>query len=434
MSDLTINFSQLSPLLPIYAKRNLVPFIAGEPGIGKSATVKNLANQFKTKVFVLSVNQLGTREDLTGARSIKDPKTETYRQVFFPHAIIQEAIDYAKDHPKETPFLFLDEINRTSPDVTSAILALITERRIGTTELPDNIRIIAAGNDHGNVNNLDDASITRMAIFHVEPDVEDFIQAQPELNYYIKSVLRKHPNLLVNKEQDTGLADNDNDPDDMDDDSLAAQLDALDTTSGMKQMTVPRTLTYTSEFLNEIGLNGTSLPKDLNKYYDPIEPENSPLYAGLRAQLGDTEACHDIFTVLVDDIDRLTSKQNSQDQTNVAQDLPQYDPQIIEDLANISSVDEFNEWIKKTQDKNPLYNDTFFTILLPENLQQLPSDQMAIQYYNSIANGKYDQKFKAHFLTALQNGIVPKNVMDYIQNDQTDLSKTLTPVINVLFN
>lgn len=433
MSDLTINFSQLAPLLPIYAKRNLVPFIAGEPGIGKSATVKNLAKEFKTKVFVLSVNQLGTREDLTGARSIKDPKTETYRQVFFPHAIIQEAIDYAKDHPKETPFLFLDEINRTSPDVTSAILALITERRIGTTELPDNIRIIAAGNDHGNVNNLDDASITRMAIFHVVPDVEDFIQAQPELNYYVKSVLRKHPNLLVNKEQDKGLNDN-TDPDDMDDDALAAQLDALDTNSGMKQMTVPRTLTYTSEFLNEIGLTGVSLPDDLNKYYSPIEPENSPLYAGLRAQLGDTETCHDLFTTLVDDIDRLTTKQNTQSQSNVAQDLPQYDPQIIEDLSNINSVDEFNEWIKNNQTKNPLYNDTFFTILLPENLQQLPSDQMAIQYYDSIANGKYNQKFKASFLTALQNGIVPKNVINHIQNDQTDLSKTLTPVINVLFN
>ena len=433
MSDLTINFSQLAPLLPIYAKRNLVPFIAGEPGIGKSATVKNLAKEFKTKVFVLSVNQLGTREDLTGARSIKDPKTETYRQVFFPHAIIQEAIDYAKDHPKETPFLFLDEINRTSPDVTSAILALITERRIGTTELPDNIRIIAAGNDHGNVNNLDDASITRMAIFHVVPDVEDFIQAQPELNYYVKSVLRKHPNLLVNKEQDKGLNDS-TDPDDMDDDALAAQLDALDTNSGMKQMTVPRTLTYTSEFLNEIGLTGVSLPDDLNKYYSPLEPENSPLYAGLRAQLGDTETCHDLFTTLVDDIDRLTTKQNTQSQSNVAQDLPQYDPQIIEDLSNINSVDEFNEWIKNNQTKNPLYNDTFFTILLPENLQQLPSDQMAIQYYDSIANGKYNQKFKASFLTALQNGIVPKNVINHIQNDQTDLSKTLTPVINVLFN
>lgn len=433
MSDLTINFSQLAPLLPIYAKRNLVPFIAGEPGIGKSATVKNLAKEFKTKVFVLSVNQLGTREDLTGARSIKDPKTETYRQVFFPHAIIQEAIDYAKDHPKETPFLFLDEINRTSPDVTSAILALITERRIGTTELPDNIRIIAAGNDHGNVNNLDDASITRMAIFHVVPDVEDFIQAQPELNYYVKSVLRKHPNLLVNKEQDNAL-DNNTDPDDMDDDDLAAQLDALDTSSGMKQMTVPRTLTYTSEFLNEIGLTGASLPDDLNKYYDPIEPESSPLYAGLRAQLGDTEACHDLFTTLVDDIDRLTTKQNTQSQTNVAQDLPKYDPQIIEDLSNINSVDEFNKWIKNNQTKNPLYNDTFFTILLPENLQQLPSDQMAIQYYDSIANGNYNQKFKANFLTALQNGIVPKNVIDHIQNDRTELSKALTPVINVLFN
>lgn len=434
MSDLTIDFSTLAPLLPIYAKQNLVPFIAGEPGIGKSAVVKDLARRFKTKVFVLSVNQLGTREDLTGARSIKDPKTETYRQVFFPHAIIQEAIDYAKDHPQETPFLFLDEINRTSPDVTSAILALITERRVGTTNLPDNIRIIAAGNDHGNVNNLDDASLTRMAIFHVQPDVTDFIQAQPNLNYYVKSVLKKNPNLLVQKEisdlsTSTDSDDDDNSFDSLSDDDLAASLDALDSTSSMKQMTVPRTLTYTSQFLNEIGLDGQHLPKNLNSLYDVMEPEKSSLYAGLRAQLGDTETCHELFTLIVDDIDRLSSAKATS--TNNMPSLPTPDMNLINDLINIKTTDQFNEWLEEHHDDSK-FNDTIFTLMLPENLQKLPSDIIVLKYYDEIANGTYAKNFTKEFLDALQSKIVPKNIIDHIKKDNSPLSKSLKPVLDVL--
>lgn len=440
MSTPSINFNDLSKLLPIYAHQNLVPFLAGEPGIGKSAVVKSLADKFHTKVFVLSVNQLGTREDLTGARSIKDEETGTYRQIFFPHAIIQEAIDYAKAHPTETPFLFLDEINRTSPDVTSAILALITERRVGTTNLPDNIRIIAAGNDHGNVNNLDTASITRMAIFHVEPDVADFIEAQPDLNFYIKQLLQQHPDLLVQTQALT--TDNTDDDADDDDDDPLSTLNELDDISGMQQLSVPRTLTYTSQFLNEIGLNGQSLPDDLNTIYNPMEPENSPLYKGLYAQLGNTETLHVLITNLADSIEKLTTMpQTAQTPTH---ELPKPTKQILEQLAKLQSVDDENQYFttylnddseSQTDQITKLAN-TFFSAIRPEFVQTLPSQDIIQIYYQFLATNYQllPKDFTKNLLTILQlPNSVPSNLLLYMKNAQDEYSvKHVQPLMNAL--
>lgn len=126
-----------------------------------------------TKAFVLPVNQLAAKEDLTGGRLVpytKDDGSTAHKQVFYPHHVIQEAIDYAIANPREWPILFLDEINRTTADVTSGALTLVTLRKMGHVELPDNLRLMIAGNDKGNVVALDDASLSRFVLIHVEPD------------------------------------------------------------------------------------------------------------------------------------------------------------------------------------------------------------------------------------------------------------------------
>lgn len=94
------------------------------------------------------------KADLTGARLVPYQKVDGsthYKQVFYPHQDIQDAVDYALANPNEYPILFLDEINRSTSDVTSAALSLPTLRRIGSEKLPPNLRIMVAGNDKGNV-------------------------------------------------------------------------------------------------------------------------------------------------------------------------------------------------------------------------------------------------------------------------------------------
>lgn len=229
-----------------------VPALIGEPAIGKSSFVEDLAiKDMNTRAFTLPCNQLAAKEDLTGARLVPyttPDGTESYKQVFYPHDVIQQAIDYAESHPTERPVLFLDEINRTNSDVTSGILTLVTLRKMGHADLPKNLRIVVAGNDKGHVTALDDASVSRFMLLHVEPDASTLMSILgDQLNPWVKNVLTKNPELVFQKATPNAiLADG---PDD-DDDGFATQMDLDDGSEEMLQLTAPRTITAANNFLN----------------------------------------------------------------------------------------------------------------------------------------------------------------------------------------
>lgn len=239
-------------------KRGNIPMLLGEPGIGKSSWVKSLADINQTKCFTLSCNQLADKADLTGARMVPvyepvldangqatDQTTITgYEQVFYPHAIIRRAIKYAADHPREEPILFMDELNRTTPDVTSECLSIPTDRVIGNTELPANLRVVTAGNDKGNITSLDEASISRFVLYHVEPDLPTFLKVNPNLNPFVKKVLEHNPETLLCKTIRVATGSDD------DQDAEVDINEILNEGEEMNQFTTPRTLTSISEWLN----------------------------------------------------------------------------------------------------------------------------------------------------------------------------------------
>ena len=228
-----------------------IPMLLGEPGIGKSSWVEDLAKLMNTRCFTLACNQLADKADLTGARLVpcgQDANGETmYKQVFYPHAVIQEACAYASANPREYPILFLDEINRTTPDVTSELLSIPTMRKIGSVSLPNNLRVVTAGNDKGNITSLDDASITRFVLYDVVPDKDTFIQVNSELNEFIRRVLNAHPEVLFCKALSVQVAKGAADDDDSGDQTMDLLLDACEE---MNQTTTPRTLSALSRWLN----------------------------------------------------------------------------------------------------------------------------------------------------------------------------------------
>lgn len=228
---------------------NLIPMLLGEPGIGKSSWVKALGVHMHTKVFVLAVNQLADKADLTGSRlvpiTLKDGSV-TYEQVFYPHSIISQAIRYAEENPQETPILFMDELNRTTPDVTSEALSIPTMRSIGNSELPKNLKVVCGGNDKGNITSLDEASISRFVLYKVEPDLDTFLGLDDNLNPFIKKVLMGHPECLFCKS--VRLLNTQSDDDD---DNGEVDLDEiLDEGDDIQQFTTPRTITGLSNWLN----------------------------------------------------------------------------------------------------------------------------------------------------------------------------------------
>lgn len=228
-----------------------IPMLLGEPGIGKSSWTESLAAAMQTKCFTLAVNQLADKADLTGARLVPTGTGDNYKQVFYPHEVIMDAVEYATTHPRETPILFLDEINRTTADVTSAALSIPTMRRIGSVKLPPNLRVMIAGNDKGNITSLDEASISRFVLYRTEPDTQTFLSLIDSLNPFIKSVLTKNPDLIFCKSIEvTSVAASTDDNDEEKEESLCID-DILEDGEGMLQITTPRTIVSLSDWLNQ---------------------------------------------------------------------------------------------------------------------------------------------------------------------------------------
>ena len=431
MPNTTITVNQLKTALTPILKSNVTPFLVGQPGIGKSSILKDYAKKYlHTKCFVLSVNQLGSREDLTGARAQKDEKTGSYKQVFFPHAIIQECIDYANEHPNETPLLFLDEINRTTSDVTGAVMALITERRIGTTNLPDNIKLVSAGNDKGNVASLDDASTSRTILLHVKPSVTEFFAVQPELNFYIKKVLKQNPELLTAKTLTDTSSDEDDDENDfgefLDDDAL-------------HQITTPRTWTYLSEILNNLGLDGKNLPQNINEIRGLNEGYDSMLYALIKGQLGDTQATEIMWQTLDQSIDDLITSPQTQS-TNQSL-VPDPDESILDLMYNtIESLDDIDEKFEELND-SPVHHkqliNTFFTLIETQNFSSLKYPATLKRYYDRLleldelkSNNTVAKTFRMTFIQLATQNQINDLILDHIKSSQDVFSSSLKSLLD----
>ncbi|PUB32501.1 dynein-related subfamily AAA family protein [Promicromonospora sp. AC04] len=276
----------------------IVPALMGEPGIGKSSFVDALAYSMGTRAFVLPVNQLADKADLTGARLVPTADGKSYTQVFYPHHVIQDVIDYALANPREWPILFLDEINRTSTDVTSGALTLVTLRKMGHIELPQNVRLMVAGNDKGNVTTLDEASLSRFAIYHVEPDAPTLIQILgDDLNPWVKKVLTQFPALVFQKSTLSAIVA---DGSDDEDDDTVTMAELFDSGEEMNQITTPRTIDNLSRWLNKA--DRQQLAQYLQTPTQTQGREGTELHEIVEAKVGNTLFATQLIAAIAEDL------------------------------------------------------------------------------------------------------------------------------------
>lgn len=300
-------------------EQGIIPMLLGEPGIGKSSWLTNLANLMRTKCFTLPCNQLADKADLTGARMVPvmdaSGNITSYKQVFYPHAVIHDAIEYARANPRETPILFLDELNRTTPDVTSEALSIPTMRSIGSVSLPDNLRVVIAGNDKGNVTTLDSASVSRFALYNVKPDTATFLSLDDSLNVFVKNVLQKHPEVIfcktIREDPDAANASGSktppaggSQPNDMDIEDLLEY-------DKMEQLTTPRTISAVSRWLNTFTNNDLIAAMQIS-YTDNGENTNA-LEQAIIGHVGNTAFARYLLSEIADGCNNHTNNQaNSQ--------------------------------------------------------------------------------------------------------------------------
>lgn len=118
--------------------------------------------------------------------------------------------------------------------------------------LPDNLRLMIAGNNKGNVTTLDEASLSRFALYNVEPDAATLVNILgPDVNPWVAKVLTQYPNLVFQKSTPNGITV-DGDADDDDQNAQASVADLFDSGEEMLQLTTPRTIDAVSRWLNKV--------------------------------------------------------------------------------------------------------------------------------------------------------------------------------------
>lgn len=127
--------SRLAAVLPIVFKTGHTPFIWGDPGIGKSDTVRTVANTLKIDLVDLRLS-IFDPTDLKGFPVVKGSgKNEAMH--FVPPAVLPT---------KGKGILFLDELPAAPPAVQAAAYQLILDKKLGEYNLPAGWFIAAAGN------------------------------------------------------------------------------------------------------------------------------------------------------------------------------------------------------------------------------------------------------------------------------------------------
>lgn len=400
-----ISFQQATTPIKSAILAGVAPFLLGQPGIGKSSAIRALEKELDAKTFTIQINQLADRSDLTGQRPIKttdENGKDHYSLAFFPHVDIQNAIDYANEHPDKLAIIFLDELNRATADITSAAISFITERRIGGITFPDNIRFVAAGNDEGNVTSLDSATRTRFMFIKIIPDAMTFLSVVSDLNPFIKDIISKKPSIIsyygnITDKLATVPGNTSDDDDDFDNMTLDLSLSDED---GFAQHCNPRTLEALSKLLNQSGLDKSGTHKELaaiTTLLEMVDEERTVLQCLIEGQIGRCDMTDELTQEIMDYQKQLASKMTSQPQISVT--LPTIDMNILNTITQQSTLDEEREFITNLSEKDR--NNLLTSLLLAENVNKINDLDLVGRVIDAILSSSQTIDFNT--LTTIYN-------------------------------
>ncbi|MEU9204952.1 MoxR family ATPase [Streptomyces sp. NPDC048332] len=124
--------------LTLAVAADLPVLLWGEPGIGKSAALTQLAESLDLPLTTV-IASVHEPSDFSGLPIVGDDPAEQG----VPMAPPEWAVRLVR---AGRGLLFLDELSTAPPAVQAALLRLVLERRIGTLRLPPGVRIVAAAN------------------------------------------------------------------------------------------------------------------------------------------------------------------------------------------------------------------------------------------------------------------------------------------------
>lgn len=172
--------------------------IFGSPGIGKSETVHEIAAKHNYKVLDVRAGNIPP-EDFAG---IAWPEKETGEVKRLCPDVISAANQMKRDNPDQNVLIFLDEINHTPSAGQGALYSIVLDRMAAGYKLPENTRIVAAGNPEGTGSISEEMSralLDRfMVVDYTGPTADEFndYATKVRLNPIVRAFLYENPGLL----------------------------------------------------------------------------------------------------------------------------------------------------------------------------------------------------------------------------------------------
>jgi len=153
-------FLKVAPALP----GTTSVLLRGAHGIGKSQVVRQVAKHFGLEVIDRRLSQM-SEGDMIGL-----PSTDGEVTRFNPP-------DWYKTACKRAMCLFLDELNRATPEVMQAAFQVVLDRELNGWKLHPETRVFAAINTGGSytVNEMDPALLDRFWTVDLTPDTQDWL-------------------------------------------------------------------------------------------------------------------------------------------------------------------------------------------------------------------------------------------------------------------
>jgi hypothetical protein len=194
----TTNISVCIPEVMRILKTGKVPCLHGEAGIGKTASMSQLAKMLNKPIYTFICSHMSETDmgiPFRGEGNVK------YFDMLPPEQV------YNAITSKEGAVLFFDEITRADKATLNAIFAVISERKVGNVELNSNIDIVCACNpDDGeySVNDIisDPAWRRRLVHMWLETDALSWSRYARDkgLNKHVVEYIESKPDCLIGYE------------------------------------------------------------------------------------------------------------------------------------------------------------------------------------------------------------------------------------------
>ncbi len=173
----------------------VVPYISGQPGIGKSQIVQEVAKAANLEFIDLRLSMCDPT-DLMGI-----PHVENNKAYWVPfNAFPTENTPIPQG--KNGWLLMLDELSSANKSIQAASYKLILDRMVGQCKLHPRCYIVAAGNrteDRAVANRLSTALMSRMLQIHMTVSFDDWLKdvaLKRNLDYRIIAFLNMYPDKL----------------------------------------------------------------------------------------------------------------------------------------------------------------------------------------------------------------------------------------------